>query len=83
MKFRIENFGVGAGVGIELGCLRSGVPEQIYRVSQAVADCHWSYVNRTGWTISLVRQFGSSGGATGLSQTACVDNRGSTRSGRT
>ena len=31
-------------VGIELGCLRSGVPEQIYRVSPAVPDCHWSFV---------------------------------------
>ncbi len=30
--------------GVELGCLRSSVPEHIYRVSPTGADCHWSFV---------------------------------------
>ncbi len=30
--------------GLELGSLWSGVPEQMYRVSPTVADCHWSFV---------------------------------------
>ena len=52
---------------IELRSLRSDVPEQIYRSSSAVTDCHWSScpTRASGPSVFSETSGGASRGATG------------------